>query len=83
MQNSRLRANAPTRFQLPTVRKVVWATRSFIGRLGVYTGVAYDNGHLYVAVLMSSGHPRWVLATDALTHAEADAWAHSGFARKA
>ncbi|WP_146014056.1 hypothetical protein [Trinickia dabaoshanensis] len=61
-------------------RKVIWASHPFLGRLGTYIGIALEAYHLSVAVHTPAG-PRWVPADEALSAAEAGAWAASGFNR--
>jgi hypothetical protein len=66
---------------LPSKRTVLWANQPYSGSLGLYIGVAYSAGKLSVAIRTSSG-PRWVLAEDALSTAEAEAWARTGFRQR-
>lgn len=61
-------------------RKVICASHSFLGCLGTYIGIALEAYRLSVAVHTPAG-PRWVPADEALSAAEADAWAASGFNR--
>ncbi|CAJ6186154.1 Uncharacterised protein [Burkholderia pseudomallei] len=61
-------------------RKVIWASHPFLGCLGTYIGIALESYRLSVAVHTPAG-PRWVPADEALSAAEADAWAASGFNR--
>jgi len=61
-------------------RKVIWASHPFLGRLGTYIGIALEAYRLSVALHTPTG-PRWVPAEEALSAAEADAWAASGFNR--
>ncbi|WP_147482471.1 hypothetical protein [Burkholderia pseudomallei] len=62
-------------------RKVIWADSPFLGRFGAYIGIALEAYRLSVAVHTPAG-PRWVPADEALSAAEADAWAASGFNRR-
>lgn len=61
-------------------RRVIWAIDPFVGRLGTYIGIALESSGLCVAIHSPSG-PRWVPADEALSFAEANAWAASGFKR--
>jgi len=61
-------------------RRVIWASDPFVGRLGTYIGIALESTRLSVAIHTSAG-PRWVPADEALSSAEACAWAASGFNR--
>ena len=76
------RAHTPRLKYLPTKRKVLWAFRPFVGQIGTYIGIAYEAGALTVAVRTAGGSPRWIKVTDALSEAEAEAWARSGFRRQ-
>ncbi|WP_321935457.1 hypothetical protein [Paraburkholderia sp. J8-2] len=67
---------------LPLKRTVLWAARSFHGALGLYVGIAFEAGQLSVALTTAAGL-RWVPARDALTDAEAQIWASTGFRRSA
>jgi hypothetical protein len=64
----------------PRARQTLWASRPHAGRLGLYLGVAYEAGALFVAVRVGHGL-RWVAAEAALTAHEAEAWAATGFRR--
>lgn len=59
-------------------RNVIWASQSFQGRLGTYIGIALEAYRLSVAIYTPVG-PRWVPADEALSAAEAESWAVSGF----
>ncbi|CAJ8618933.1 Uncharacterised protein [Burkholderia pseudomallei] len=61
-------------------RKVIWASQPFLGRLGTYVAIALEAYRLFVAIHTPVG-PRWVPADEALSPAEADTWAASGFNR--
>lgn len=67
---------------LPLKRTVLWASRPFEGTLGRYIGIAFDAGNVSVAIATVTGYARWVPAEEALTDAEADIWAASGFSRR-
>lgn len=62
-------------------RRIIWASDPFVGRLGTYIGIALEASGLSVVIRSPSG-PRWVPADEALSAAEASAWAASGFKRK-
>ena len=82
MQKSSASSGNPHRRHLSTTptRRVIWASDPFVGRLGTYIGIAIEASGLRVAIHSPSG-PRWVLADEALSFAEANAWAASGFKR--
>jgi hypothetical protein len=62
-------------------RKVIWASQRFRGRFGEYIGIALEAYRLSVAIHTPAG-PRWVPANEALSAAEAESWAASGFNRR-
>lgn len=62
-------------------RHIVWSTKPFYGRRGVYVGLLLESDELFVAV-RRNGAPRWIPAQTALTDAEAQAWRATGFARR-
>jgi hypothetical protein len=62
-------------------RKVIWAGKPFRGRLGAYIGIVLEAYRLSVAIHTPAG-PRWVSADEALSAAEAESWAASGFNRR-
>lgn len=63
-------------------RHIVWSTRPFYGRRGVYVGVLLESEELFVGV-RRKGAPKWIPATTALTEVEVHNWlASSGFARQ-
>lgn len=71
--------NSPRRSPSTTpTRRVIWASDPFVGQLGTYVGIALEASGLSVAIRAPSG-PRWVPADEALSAAEAKAWAASGF----
>lgn len=65
----------------PVSRRVMWAHRSFDGRLGRYVGIALERGEISVAVQAPEGFLRWIAAPEALSEREAMSWATSGFRR--
>jgi hypothetical protein len=65
---------------LPCTRKTLWTVRPYPGRLGLYLGVTYEAGELYVGVRIAQ-FLRWVPAAEALSSMEAEIWASSGFKR--
>lgn len=80
MKQSSASSRKSRRLNLPLSRgrKVIWASTPFRGRLGAYLGVALDAHQLSVAVQTPAG-TLWVLAHKALSAAEAESWAASGF----
>jgi hypothetical protein len=77
MQPKQSRVNA----RQSNKRIIRWATEPYRGRLGEYVGVALDHEGLKVGI-RTSVSPRWVAAIEALTPAEAEAWARAGFRRR-
>lgn len=61
-------------------RRVIWASDPLVGRLGTYIGIVLEASRLSVAI-DTPGGLRWVPADEALSSAEACAWAASGFNR--
>lgn len=80
-KNSASSSNSPRRNLSTTPsRRVIWARDPFVGRLGKYVGIALEASRLSIAI-HTPGGPRWVPADEALSSAEACAWAASGFNR--
>lgn len=62
-------------------RRILWSTRPFSGRRGVYVGVLLESDELFVGV-RRKGAPHWIPAKKALTEVEVHNWlASTGFAR--
>lgn len=82
MQKISASSGNPHRRHLSTtpIRRVIWASDPFVGRLGTYVGIALEASRLSVAIHSPSGL-RWVPADEALSFTEANAWAALGFKR--
>jgi hypothetical protein len=72
------RRKAESKSRQTATRSIRWATETYNGRLGEYIGVALEHDGLKVGIRTELG-PKWVDAYEALTPAEAEAWARAGF----